>query len=258
MTNVNPRDQYPANPATQSDFDPYNATHPAPTGYPQRRANYGSGFLVGFLSSSVLWLLLGGIFWFTQSRNATQPIAIAPVAPAVQAPQSAPAETANPSGAQSSTTPSDSTQSDSASSGTTAAQPQVEQAPALTGLNLQRNHPNGTTLRVEQVKFAPDSITVAMSVTNGADFDITLNPAGRGMSLQDDQGNSYNLSAPPANREVDVPSKTTARGEFVFLGSLPANATKLTLVTNLENGGSNTNRYTRRPTFRVGDIPVKR
>ncbi|MDX2240256.1 MAG: hypothetical protein NW224_06195 [Leptolyngbyaceae cyanobacterium bins.302] len=255
MTNANPRDQRSADPSDRFDLDAHRSTptYPAPFDSAQSRSGYGNGFLTGFLSSSVLWLLLGTALWFTQLRHTPQPTTIAPASPTTQAPQSAPSEAVEPG-----TTNLDSTQSNTSGSETAPAQPQVGQAPALTGLNLQRNHPNGSTLRVEQVKFSPDSIAIAMTVTNGADFDITLNSFGKGMYLQDDQGNSYNLSAPQTNPDVKVPAKTTARGEFVFLGSIPSNVTKLTLVTNLRNGGSDTNQYSRMPTFQVGDIPVKR
>lgn len=220
MSNINPEDRRSTS-TDQSDFSS-RGTVPVQdisASYKQKQSGFGNGFLIGFLSGSVLWLLLGGVLWFTQLRNFlnTAPnSAIVPTAPATQSPQSPPSGIPEQTG----TANSDSSPSNLPNSNPTA-QTQVGQAPSPVGLNLQANHPNGTTLRVEQVKFTPDSVTVALNIVNGAEFDITLNTNGRGMYLRDDQGNNYNISPPPTNQDVKVPAKTTARGEFVFWELFP-------------------------------------
>lgn len=124
-----------------------------------------------------------------------------------------------------------------------------------TGLSLQANHPSGSVLRVTGLRFREDHVALDLAFTNGADFEQELNNLGDSFVLRDDLSNVYRLSPPPANSEVRVAQGTTMEGEFVFLGRLNPQATRLTVLTNEEYGGGED--FSRDPRM-VVDIPLSR
>ncbi|HEX8385590.1 MAG TPA: hypothetical protein VF576_05380 [Rubricoccaceae bacterium] len=103
----------------------------------------------------------------------------------------------------------------------------------LAGLNLQTNHATGSVLRVTGVRFANDHIAVDIEFTNGSDHEQELNQySNDDFVVRDDLGNVYNISPPANNGDVAVPAGQSINGEFVFLGRIHPDATRLTLVTN--------------------------
>lgn len=127
-------------------------------------------------------------------------------------------------------------------------------APVSQDVDLQANHPNGTVLRLSNITFSQDSIAVSLSVTNGHKDEIRLND--HAMLLRDNLGNRYNLSPPPQNPDVRVPSGNTLDGKFIFLGRLNPAATSLTLTTNDRYGGNSD--YTNQPKITINEILVRK
>ena len=129
---------------------------------------------------------------------------------------------------------------------------------SLSGLNLEEQHPNGTSLRVNRVSLNPDSIAVHLAVTNSHHGKIKLNElwASREstMILQDNLGNEYRVAPPPENQEIEVEPGKTTQGEFIFLGSVGPSAHSLTLTTN-SRGGLLHNSITNKPKISV-QIPL--
>ena len=137
------------------------------------------------------------------------------------------------------------------------AKPVEANLPQAATLDLQANHPNGTTLRVTKVAFFDDHIQVELSVTNGNDDDIVLNDFGDEMFLRDDLGTVYRLSPPPQNPEVGVPPSTTSTGTFAFLGRIAPGASNLSLFVNGDTGNP-TYEEASDPQMTVAGIPVER
>lgn len=136
------------------------------------------------------------------------------------------------------------------------ASPATQPAPAvLKAVDVQANHPNGTTMRVTGVQLADDHTALKMSVTNGYKNAIQLN-ANRDMVLQDSLGNNYFVAAPPENPQISIAPGSTVEGTFTFLGRLNPAATSATLVTN-ERLGSPDFRLSGRPQMRF-QIPISR
>ncbi len=173
----------------------------------------------------------GALYFFTQRQSAPEsPTASAPVASPTSAPAQAPTTATSP-------TP-------SADTGP---------LPAPLSLNLQANHPNGSTLRLTQVTFNEDNIAVNLSVTNGYKSEIRLNQSDD-FILTDNFGNQYNLAAPAQNEKITIAPSTTLKGQFVFIGRLAPNATSLSLTTNNKFGGNES--YSVAPKFTL-NIPVQ-
>ena len=138
------------------------------------------------------------------------------------------------------------------------AKPVEANLPQAATLDLQANHPNGTSLRVTKVAFFDDHIQVELSVTNGSpDNDIELNKFGDEMFLRDDLGTVYRMSPPPQNPEVGVPPATTTTGTFAFLGRVAPGASNLSLSVNGRTG-SDTYEEASDPQMTVTGIPVER
>jgi hypothetical protein len=135
----------------------------------------------------------------------------------------------------------------------------VSNLPKNQTLNLQANHPNGTTLRMTGITFHEDNLEVHLIAINGnPDINnVELSYSDR-MDLIDDVGIKYRLSPPPANPTVKVAKGSTLEGTFVFLGRVNPQANRLTLVTN--DGiccSSDTSSSTNSPEIRI-EIPLQR
>lgn len=103
--------------------------------------------------------------------------------------------------------------------------------PATQTLDLQVNSEKGSVLRISQIAFAEDSITLALAITNGSNRSIELNEFDR-MFLRDNRGGKYNLKPPSQNPQVEVTPGSTLTGKFVFLGRIAPTADSLALFTN--------------------------
>ncbi len=103
--------------------------------------------------------------------------------------------------------------------------------PATQTLDLQANSEEGSVLRINQIGFAEDSITLALAITNGSNRSIELNEFDR-MFLRDNRGGKYNLKPPPQNPQVEVTPGSTLTGKFVFLGRIAPAADSLALFTD--------------------------
>lgn len=186
-----------------------------------------SGGFVPFLLGVAVMAIAGGIFYFFTQRQATAPT-IAPVsnAPTTVAPASP-------------------------------AQSPVQSPPAVADnlppaptVNLQVNHPNGSTARLTQLTFGEDNIAAAIAVTNGYKEPIKLNGADD-FVIVDNFANQYNLAAPPDNAEINIPPGTTLKGQFVFKGRLAPNVTSLAITTNNKFGSNANFSVTPKITFNV-------
>ncbi len=122
-------------------------------------------------------------------------------------------------------------------------------------LDLQVNHPNGTTFVVRAVSFHEDRTQIDFTATNGRDSDIELG-VWSSIVLRDDLGTTYRFSEPPGNPSVLVTRQSTIEGTLVFLGRVAPGARQLTLITNPR--GNNTMENTTTPTIVVDGIPVER
>lgn len=232
------------------------------------RGNGVKGFFLGMLFTVLLGLVGGGAYWFAQrqtmasqsanqsgnqstnqSGNSTAAVSSAPVDSGSigSAPASAPASSATMSAA-------GSTAGDRSTANPSTA-PVPPAGETFKDLNLQVNHPNGSTLRVTGIAVGESTITVRMAITNGYKEAIKLQDDNDATVLQDDAGNVYNLATPPENPTISINPNSTVRGNFVFIGQLAPSATTLTLTTNSKYGGDAT--YSKDPKFLVGNIPVQ-
>ncbi|MGV0027641.1 hypothetical protein [Phormidesmis priestleyi] len=134
-----------------------------------------------------------------------------------------------------------------------AAQPDNAQLPAAQTLNLQVNHPNGSTMRLTQLTFAEDNITANLAITNGYKAAIKLNGSDD-MVISDSLGNQYNLAAPPDNSEITIQPGTTLKGQFVFKGRIAPGTNAITLTTNSKFGTDAT--FSVSPKFVFSSIPL--
>jgi hypothetical protein len=184
-----------------------------------------NGFFPFLLGVGVMAIAAAVFYFFTQ-RQATAPT-VAPVA-------NAPTTVAPASPSPQAPAPSDS-------------------LPPAPTVNLQVNHPNGSTARLTQLTLAEDSITASLSVTNGYKEAIKLNRSDD-LVITDNFGNQYNLAAPPENAEINIAPGTTLKGQFVFKGRLAPNVSALTLTTNKKFGSDAT--FSRTPKL-VFNIPLQ-
>ncbi|HTL89745.1 MAG TPA: hypothetical protein VL134_10105 [Leptolyngbya sp.] len=182
-----------------------------------RSSNGFTSFLLGVCVMAIA----GGAFYFFTQREATAPT----ITPIANAPTTvAPASPAPASPSVSPTSP------------TSPASPAATEGlpPALT-VNLQANHPNGSTAHLTQLTFGEDSITANLAITNGYKEAIKLNGADD-FVIKDNLGNPYNLAAPPDNAEISIAPGTTLKGQFVFKGRIAPNVSALTIITNNKFG----------------------
>lgn len=158
--------------------------------------------------------IAGAGFYFFMQRQATAPTVsplanapttVAPASPSPQAPNTSPTTT-----------------------------PAAALPPAPT-VNLQVNHPNGSSARLTQLTFNEDSITAYLSITNGYKDAIKLN-SNEDFVITDNFGNPYNLAVPPDNPEINIAPSTTLKGQFVFKGRIAPNVSSLTITTNQKSG----------------------
>lgn len=125
------------------------------------------GFLIGLGTAAVLILLGGNIYLLTRQPSKVAgsdriTTALQPNTPI------APAEPTTPNLA--------------ASTDTTG-------LPMPQTLNLQQNHPNGSSMRLTGISFADDSITADLAITNGYKQPIKLN-SSEDMAIYDSLGNT--------------------------------------------------------------------
>ncbi|MER3435451.1 MAG: hypothetical protein C4288_19125 [Leptolyngbya sp. ERB_1_1] len=174
--------------------------------------NRSSNGFFSFLLGVAVMAIAGGTFYFFNQRQATAPTT-APIsnAPTTVAPASPSSQSPNTS------------------------LPATEALPPAPSVNLQVNHPNGSTARLTQLTFGDDNITASLAVTNGYKESIKLNGSDD-LVITDNFGNQYNLAAPPENAEINIAPGTTLKGQFVFKGRLAPNASSLTLTTNSKFG----------------------
>ncbi|KAM3098509.1 hypothetical protein ACKFKG_05625 [Phormidesmis sp. 146-35] len=201
-----------------------------PPSEPTRNSGNGlRGFLYGILFTALIGIGGAAYFFLNQRRPAATEVVTPPTA--AVSPQ--PTTTAAPS------PPAASVDSGS--------------LPAAQTLNLQANHPNGSTLRLTQLTFAEDSITASIAITNGYKEAIKLNGSDD-MLVSDSLGNQYNLAAPPENSEITIQPGTTLKGQFVFKGRIAPGNNTVTLTTNSKFG--NDAAFSTSPKFVLSNIPI--
>lgn len=253
-----------------SDHSQVNAAHLDTSKSLSSPRAYGSGgngvkgFFLGMLFTVLLGLVGGGAYWFAQRQSSVRQQAVAnpsvgstavtnPVSPnSAPSLATADASAGTTSGAA----------SGAANAGLETANPAAQSSSTQAGstgefkeLNLQANHPNGSTLRVTGIAIGDSTITVKLAVTNGYQEAITLQDDNDATILKDDAGNVYNLATPPENPTISINPNSTVKGNFVFIGQLAPSATTLTLTTNSKYGGDAT--YSKDPKFVIANIPVK-
>jgi hypothetical protein len=218
---------------THRDYDHLSSR---PPGHRYPASNQGGGALKGFLAGMVLMVVLGlvGASWFFLRRPAQEATVTAPdssAAPeAVEAdPVTADPATADPS--QAADTPQSTLSTDAVNN-----QVAVGNLPPAQTLDMQINHPNGSTARLTSISFTESSIVADLTVTNGHDRTIELN-RNDGMVVTDSAGNQYNLAAPPDNEDIQIEPGTTLEGQFVFMGRVAPGISDLSVITNNEFGG---------------------
>lgn len=135
----------------------------------------------------------------------------------------------------------------------TAVTPAAPVEPATQPLDLQVNHPNGTVLQIKGITFADDNIALDVAVVNGHNQTIQLNQSE--MLLRDDIGNTYRLSAPPQNQQLEVAAGQRLEGTLIFLGRVAPGATSLTLTTNDKFGGEQ--EWATNPKMTIANIPTQ-
>jgi hypothetical protein len=121
-------------------------------------------------------------------------------------------------------------------------------------LDIQANHPNGSTLVVTGLAAAEDSIALDLVATNGGRGDVRLN-GGRGLVLVDEAGGVHALVPPKSNPELVVPPGRRLDAALVFAGRPTPGARHLRLVTNEQAGGSADSPATPQPVFTL-DLPL--
>ncbi|BAU15293.1 unknown protein [Leptolyngbya sp. NIES-3755] len=191
----------------------------------QKRSS--NGCLPFLLGVGVMAITGGSIYLFTQRQATaptTSPIANAPTTVAPASPQSP---------TQSPTSP-----------------PPTDTLPPAPTVNLQVNHPNGSTARLTQLTFGEDNIAASIAVTNGYKEAIKLN-GSEDFVITDNFGNQYNLATPPENAEINIAPGTTLKGQFVFKGRLAPNTTSITVTTNSKFGTDATFSTTPKIVFNV-------
>lgn len=130
-----------------------------------------------------------------------------------------------------------------------------ENKPAETArLDIQANHPNGSTLVVTGLAATEDSIALDLVATNGGRGDVRLN-GGRGLVLVDEAGGVHALVPPKSNPELVVPPGRRLDAALVFAGRPTPGARHLRLVTNEQAGGSADSPATPQPVFTL-DLPL--
>lgn len=120
-------------------------------------------------------------------------------------------------------------------------------------------HPNGALLSASRVEVRERSVAVDMTLVNGFTDDVSLN--GVGLWLVDDQGNSYAFDEPDQNADLTIGAGEELTGTLVFLGVVPADATSITLKSNVydvedpidvnDRSGTSTN-----PEFLLEGLPL--
>lgn len=210
------------------------AAHRAAPVVRERRGSSIKAFFSGMIVMALLGATAVGLYLLNHEEATVQPSASATIAPTAPEPQT--------------------TATSAASQSNSPAAPSDASLPPAQTLNLQQTHPNGSTLRLTQLVFADNSITVTLAVTNGYRSEIRLN-ANHDMVLLDNLGNQYNLVEPPENAAIRLDRGMVLKGDFVFSGRIAPNATSLTLVTNRTTGGSEPTSAT--PKITIANIPVR-
>lgn len=209
---------------------------PEPIHY-RSRNNNTKGFLAGLICAG----LFGGGLYLLGQRNQSPVQRVAEPQPVISGQpvtsgQAAPDPSSSTSTSASTTTTDSQSQSSTATQPETISSPAAGSVPAAQTLNLQVNHPNGSTARLTQLTFGEDNIVATLAVTNGHDNRIQLNSSD-GMVMTDNLGNQYNLAAPPNNETISIDPGTTLKGQFAFKGRLAPGATSVALTTNNKYGG---------------------
>jgi hypothetical protein len=97
-------------------------------------------------------------------------------------------------------------------------------------------HPGGTVLSVTDVTFSGNEIRVGAELINGATNDITVAlGGGNRLRLVDDLGGEYNFVVPDdlRDRNIELGQGQSIGGDFVFLGPVASDASRLTLAANV-------------------------
>ena len=132
-------------------------------------------------------------------------------------------------------------------------------AGAISDLDIQQRHPNGTVLRVLGVTLADTSTSVEVEAINGFTEAIILNDFG--IHLVDDLGNAYNFIEPEQNAELEVAPGAVLSGTLTFLGRIEADASSLRLLVNTFEADDTVDLEARfelatSPEFQIDDIPI--
>ncbi|MEO1561406.1 MAG: hypothetical protein AAFS12_17900, partial [Cyanobacteria bacterium J06632_19] len=112
-------------------------------------------------------------------------------------------------------------------------------------LNVKATHPNGTVGRLNYISSNREKTIVELVVTNDFRHTIYLNLHGKGVVIVDNLGNKYNVQPLSKNPQLEITPGTTFKGELVFSGGIPSQASSLTLITNNQIGSDQAS--TRRP-----------
>ena len=229
---------------TSNDWSYYSDQSPAP---PQ-----SGGALRGFLFGMVSMALLGlvGIGWFLFARRPPQEAAVSPSTSESEAVETIP-DGADSEGIVPEETVPEAASSEADAQSAIGSDAQPSQAsrsnlPPAPAVDLQINHPNGSTAQLTGLTFTDNSIVADLTVTNGYKNPIELNRVDS-MVIVDSAGNQYNLAAPPNNEEVRIDPGTTLEGRFVFSGHLAPGVTSLSVITNSKFGGNES--FTTDPKF---------
>lgn len=153
-------------------------------------------------------------------------------------------------------TPKNQTSTTSQTQSSTSAQQIVTNSlPPTQTYDLQVNK-DSVVARLTQISFAEDSIIATIAVTNGSKNVIQLN-AQDDMYLEDNlyDRNKYNVSVPPDNPTIQVQPGTTLKGQFVFIGRVAPQATKLAIRMNYKSYSDNNSN---RPYMYFNDLIIQR
>lgn len=88
------------------------------------------------------------------------------------------------------------------------------------------------TLQVAALETHGEQIELDLIVTNEGETPVALNATESGMILVDDLGNTYALTTPEENPELEIDPASDWTTRLVFEGDLPEEAQFLTLITN--------------------------
>lgn len=110
--------------------------------------------------------------------------------------------------------------------------------PRTITVNVQGVAPVGVTLRVKSIELGTDATTLDISASYGGTITNSLELAGNGTYLLNENGDRLMLKPPQDNQTLRITRGQTMDGKLVFLGAVAPGTKAIKLVVNDNNDGN--------------------